>query len=220
MDLQLARSNMTEQQVRPWDVLDQQVLDVLSEIPRETFVASQYRGIAYSDFELPIGHEQHMLKPTLDGRLLQSLLLSATDTALEIGTGSGYLTTCLAQLCSHVDSIDNIAALAETARIRLTEQGVANARILHQDASVQWNSKTGYDAIAFSGSIMSVPDFYRQKLNLGGRLFAVIGEPTRPTMEAIVMTRVKDNEWSTESLFETRIEPLVNFVSESQSFVF
>ncbi|MBX2883717.1 MAG: protein-L-isoaspartate O-methyltransferase [Granulosicoccus sp.] len=220
MDLQLARSNMIEQQVRPWDVLDQRVLDVLEEVPREAFVDTQFHGLAYSDFALPIGHGQSMLKPTLDGRLLQSLMLQLTDTVLEIGTGSGYLTSCLARLSAHVDSIEIIPELAKNAAEKLSERSVANVSILEQDAAEVWDAKDGYDAIAFSGALPSIPDYYRKKMNIGGRLFAILGEPDQPTMEAVLVTRVKQDEWNTESLFETRVEPLVNFNSNTTSFVF
>lgn len=220
MDLQLARSNMIEQQVRPWDVLDQRVLDVLSEVPREAFVEPEHHGVAYSDFQMPIGHGQHMLKPTVDGRLLQALLLRLTDSVLEIGTGSGYLTACLARLCATVESIEVIPALAESAAQRLSGMGVSNATVVQQDAAQSWDANDGYDAIAFTGAIPSIPDFYRNKLKIGGRLFAFLGETSKPTMEAVLVTRVKENEWSRESLFEASVDPLVNFDSESPSFTF
>lgn len=220
MDLQQARSNMIEQQVRPWDVLDQRVLDVLSEVPREAFLEPQHRGVAYSDFQLPIGHGQHMLKPTVDGRLLQSLLLELTDTVLEIGTGSGYLTACLARLSAHVESIEIIPQLASEAKERLAQMGISNVNVLEQDAASSWDARDGYDAIAFSGAIPSIPEFYRNKLNVGGRLFAMIGESSEPTMEAVLITRVRETEWSRESLFETGVETLVNFASDSPDFVF
>jgi len=220
MDLQEARNNMIEQQVRPWDVLDQRVLDVLSEIPREAFLDEQHRGVAFSDFPLPIGFGQHMLKPTVDGRLLQALLLEVTDSVLEIGTGSGYLTACLARLSAKVESIEIIPELAESATTRLADKGISNASIAVQDATQSWDAKDGYDAIAFSGAIPSVPEFYKNKLNVGGRLFAFIGESSQPAMEAVLITRVKETEWSSESLFETSVDPLVNFDSESPSFVF
>lgn len=220
MDLQLARSNMIEQQVRPWDVLDQRVLDVLAEVPREAFLEPQHNGVAYSDFQLPIGYGQHMLKPTIDGRLLQALLLRLTDTVLEIGTGSGYLTACLARLSAHVDSIEIIPELAASAKARLQDMGVSNASVLQQDAADVWDAKDGYDAIAFSGAIPAIPDYYRNKMNVGGRLFAMVGEPSKPTMEAILITRVRDDEWSKESLFEASVDPLINFGTLSPSFVF
>ncbi len=220
MDLQLARSNMIEQQVRPWDVLDQRVLDVLSEVPRESFLDAQHKGLAYSDFQLPIGHGQHMLKPTLDGRLLQALLLKLTDTVLEVGTGSGYLTACLARLSSQVDSIEIIPELAESAKARLNEMGISNVLVQQQDASEVWDARDGYDAIVFSGALPAIPEYYKNKMNIGGRLFALIGETSNPTMEAVVLTRVRESEWSRESLFEASVEPLANFESISPDFVF
>lgn len=220
MDLQLARSNMIEQQVRPWDVLDQRVLDVLSEVPREAFLEPEHQGVAYSDFQMPIGHGQHMLKPTVDGRLLQALLLSLTDTVLEIGTGSGYLSACLARLSASVESIELIPELADSAAARLAEMGVSNVSVSQQDASRVWDAKDGYDAIAFTGAVPSIPDYYRNKLNIGGRMFVLIGESSRPTIEAALLTRVHENEWSRESLFETSVDPLVNFDSVSPSFTF
>lgn len=220
MDLQQARSNMIEQQVRPWDVLDQRVLDVLAEIPRDAFVDVQHQGVAYSDFPLPIGHGQHMLKPTIEGRLLQALLLEVTDTVLEIGTGTGFMTACLARLSAKVESIEIVPALAESAQARLKGRGISNATVMQQDAAASWDAKDGYDAIAFTGAVPSVPEYYQHKLNVGGRLFAFIGESSQPTMEAVLITRVRDSEWSRESLFETSVDPLVNFDSESPSFVF
>ena len=220
MDLQQARSNMIEQQVRPWDVLDQRVLDVLSEVPREAFVDEQHRGVAYSDFPLPIGHGQHMLKPTVEGRLLQALLLEVTDSVLEIGTGTGFMTACLSRLAARIESIEIIPALAESARTRIEERGIGNVTILVQDATASWDAKDGYDAIAFTGAVPSIPDFYKNKLNMGGRLFAFIGESSQPTMEAVLITRISETEWSRESLFEASVDPLTNFDSESPSFVF
>ena len=161
-----------------------------------------------------------MLKPTVDGRLLQALLLRLTDQVLEIGTGSGYLTTCLARLSAHVDSIELLPELANEAKQRLEEMGVSNVSVMHQDASAVWDARDGYDAIAFSGAVPSIPEYYRSKLNVGGRLFAIIGEQSNPTMEAVLVTRVTESEWSTESLFEVSVEPLLNFDSESPSFVF
>lgn len=220
MDLQQARSNMIEQQVRPWDVLDQDVLNVLAEVPREQFVDPTRSGIAYSDFPQPIGHGQFMLKPTLDGRLLQALRLDLTSDVLEIGTGSGYLTACLARLAGHVESLELIPELASNAEQRLATLGVTNVRIRQQDAAAEWDARDGYDAIAFSGSLIEVPDFYKQRLRINGRLFAIVGEASKPAHEAIVITRISDTLWNTESLFETRVEPLANFTREKPTFTF
>jgi protein-L-isoaspartate(D-aspartate) O-methyltransferase len=218
--LHQARENMIEQQVRPWDVLDQRVLDVLAEIPRDQFVAEAHRGLAYSDYQLPIGFGQTLLKPTLDGRLLQSLALDPTDTVLDIGTGSGYLTTCIARLAHHCDSLEIHPELHTKAKLRLENLSVSNATLYLQDAADTWDARGQYDAIAFGGSVQAVPDFYKNKLAIGGRLFAVVGDPSQPTMEAIVLTRLSESEWTTDSLFETQVDPLINFSVTEKAFVF
>ena len=221
MNLTLARSNMIEQQVRPWDVLDQRVLDVLAEVPREAFVEPERRGLAYSDFPLPIGHGQRMLKPVVDGRLLQALSPRVDERVLEIGTGSGYLTACLARLGAHCESLEIVPELAASAAARLAELGVANARVREQDAAAEWDMEARYDAIAFGGSLPEIPPRYRERLAVGGRLFAILGRADRPTMTAVLLTRVREDGWTTEQLFETRVEPLVNFaVADAPSFVF
>jgi len=220
MNLQQARENMIEQQVRPWDVLDQRVLDVLADVPRDQFVANEHRGLAYSDYQLPIGFGQTLFKPTLDGRLLQSLALKSTDTVLDIGTGSGYLTACLARLTHHCDSIEIHPELQAQANGRINTLGITNASLFLQDAAETWDARDAYDAIAFGGAIESVPTYYQQKMAVGGRLFAVIGHSNQPTMEAILLTRLSESEWTTDSLFETRVDPLINFSASKQAFVF
>ena len=222
MDIIRARSNMIEQQVRPWDVLDQRVLDVLAEVPREAFVDPSRRGVAYSDFALPIGHGQHMLKPTLDGRLLQALSPGLTDRALEIGTGSGYLSACIARLCARCESLEIVPELASSAAARLAELGVANVEVRARDAAADWDAPVAYDAILFGGAVAEIPERYRRLLARGGRLVAVVGRADRPSMEAQLVTRVHDEEWACESLFETRVDPLVNFAAATSpaAFVF
>ncbi len=220
MNLQQARSNMIEQQVRPWDVLDQRVLDVLAEMPRDAFVAEEHRQLAYSDYELPIGHGQRMFKPVVEGRLLQSLQLANTDSVLEIGAGSGYVTACIARLAQRVEALEIIPELAERASARLAEHGVANACVLVQDAEASWDARDAYDAILIGGSVASVPDYYKNKLAIGGRLLAVVGTTTRPTMEAIRLVRVTETEWLTESLFETCLPPLNSGAPQAPRFVF
>jgi len=220
MNFQQARSNMIEQQVRPWDVLDQNVLDVLAEVPRDAFVQPENRGIAYSDYALPIGYGQHMFKPTLDGRLLQALQVTHTDTVLEIGTGSGYVTACIARLAHHCESLECIGDLNSSAAARLEAIGIANITLRMQDAADDWDARDEYNAIAFGGAVDHVPERYLNKLAIGGRLFAIQGSPASPTLEAVLVTRISDNEWNTESLFETRVAHLVNFVTPPPSFVF
>ncbi len=218
--LQQARENMIEQQVRPWDVLDQRVLDVLAEVPREQFVADEHRGLAYSDYQLPVGFGQTLLKPTVDGRLLQSLALRPTDSVLEIGTGSGYLTACLARLCQHCDSLEIHPELCAKARAQIQTLGVTNVTLLEQDAAEAWDARDAYDAIAFGGAVEAIPEFYKTKMAIGGRLFAIVGDRAQPTMQAILLTRMSATEWTRSSLFETQVDPLVNFSITESAFVF
>jgi len=215
-----ARSNMVEQQVRPWDVLDQRVLDVLAAVPRERFLAPEHHGVAFSDYELPIGHGQHALKPNVDGRFLQALALIETDRVLEIGTGSGWLSACLARLAGHVETLEIIAELSASAGDRLSDLGVANVTLHVQDAAEAWQAESAYDAILLSGSVAEVPAFYRDRLAVGGRMVLVVGSPSQPTMEARLLTRAGPDEWFSESLFETCIAPLVHFAAAPKPFVF
>ena len=219
-NLKQARENMIEQQIRPWDVLDQRVLDVLAQVPRDSFVAEEHRGLAYSDYQLPIGFGQTLFKPTIDGRLLQTLALKPTDSVLEIGTGSGYLTACLSRLTQHVDSIEIHPELHGKAKAHIDALGVTNVSLLVQDAAETWDSRDAYDAIAFGGAIEAIPDSYKHKMAIGGRLFAIIGDCRQPTMEAIQLTRLSETEWITDSLFETQVDPLINFSLTEQAFVF
>jgi len=220
MNLQQARENMIEQQVRPWDVLDQRVLDVLADVPRDQFVAEEHRGLAYSDYQLPVGFGQTLFKPTIDGRLLQSLAIKPTDSVLDIGTGSGYLAVCLARLGQHCDSVEIHPELHAQASARLNAMSVTNVSLFVQDAANSWDSRDAYDAIAFGGAIEAIPTYYQEKMAVGGRLFAVIGDNKQPTMEAILLTRLSETEWTTDSLFETRVDPLINFSASKQTFVF
>lgn len=220
MNLQQARSNMIEQQVRPWDVLDQRVLDVLANVPREDFVAEKHRALAFSDYQLPIGFGQTLLKPIIEGRLLQALSPQPSETALDIGSGSGYLSACLAHMCKRVHSLEIHPELANLAQSRLESLNISNVTLLQQDASVEWDALPSYDAIAFGGAIEAVPDYYKHLLAVNGRIFAVLGDTRQPMMEAVLLTRISKTEWTTESLFETKIDPLVNFSESASAFVF
>ena len=201
----LARHNMIEQQIRPWDVLDQQVLDVLADIPREDFAPERYRNLAFSDIAIPLGHGEFMLKPALEGRILQALALQPTDQALEIGTGSGYLTAALARLAATVTSVDIEPEFTESARCKLKAHGFDNVTLHSGDASRGWGEKR-YDAIAVTGSVAAIAEVWPQSLRLGGRLFIVTGQP--PVLEAWLLTRVGEREWVRESLFDTELPPL------------
>ncbi len=208
MNVEQARFNMIEQQIRPWDVLNSEVLEVLATVPRERFAPVKYRNLAFSDVEIPIGHGEHMLRPTLEGRLLQALCLKPTDNILEIGTGCGFLTACLARLGAHVVTVEFHRDLSETARQNLNAQGMGNVTFRVGDASAQWPGDGHFDVIAMSGSLAAVPESFRRQLQIGGRLFAVTGEA--PVMEATLIRRVGEDQWAEERLFETSLRALIN----------
>ena len=211
-----ARFNMIEQQIRPWEVLDQRVLDTLASMPREDFVPERYRNLAFSDVAIPLGHGEFMFKPTVEGRLLQALAVKPSDLVLEVGTGSGYLTACLARLAGSVVSVDIVPDFIEVARQKLKALRSSNAVLHAGDASRGWGEHR-YDAIAVTGSMATVADHWRQSLSLGGRLFVVAGQP--PVMEALLITRIGEGEWLRESLFDTYLPPLRNSVT-AKAFVF
>lgn len=206
MNVEAARSNMIEQQIRPWDVLDQRVLDVLAGTRRELFVPANYRELAFADIEIPLAHGQAMLAPKLEGRLLQALQLRKTDEVLEIGTGSGYLSACLASLANKVESVEIFADLADSARARLEENHIRNVHVEVADIFALDLGRSRYDAIAVTGSLPLYAQFFQELLRFEGRLFVVVGG--EPTMEALLITRVGDREWMRESLFETSLAPL------------
>ena len=206
MDFDQARANMVEQQVRPWDVLDAQVLQLFASIPREDFVPVRYRKMAFADLAIPLDNDQCMMKPVVEGRLLQALELQADETVLEIGTGSGYLTACLASLGRHVTSIDIVQEFTTTAGSKLTDQGITHATLETADVANGINTSEQYDAIAVTGSLPLLQKQFHESLKIGGRLFVITGK--LPIMEALLITRIDDNNWSQESLFETCIPPL------------
>jgi protein-L-isoaspartate(D-aspartate) O-methyltransferase len=203
MNLEQARFNMVEQQIRPWEVFDQRVLDRLTEVPREDFVPPAFRNLAYADIQIPIGHGQIMLSPSLEGRLLQALDLKKQDSILEIGTGTGYLTVVMAGLASHVVSVDIFPDLQ-----RLAGYQLENVSLQAGDAARGWSKDGPFDAIAITGSLPNLPDAFPEALNLSGRLFVVLGQA--PVMKAVLITRMGEREWSREELFETVIPPLLN----------
>jgi protein-L-isoaspartate(D-aspartate) O-methyltransferase len=213
IDFQTARNTMVEQQVRPWEVLDPRVLDVLAGLPREQFVPAAYRTLAYGDLSLPLAHGEFMLKPVLEGRLLQSLGLQPEDEVLEVGTGSGYLTACLARLAREVVSIDIHADFVEQARQRLDAVGAGNVRLETADAFAYAPSRQ-FDAVAITGAVAELPAAFGKWLRPGGRLFVVHG--ASPVQTAVRGTW-RGEQLHLESLFETDIpylrgaEPVARF---------
>jgi protein-L-isoaspartate(D-aspartate) O-methyltransferase len=213
IDFQTARNTMVEQQVRPWDVLDPRVLEVIASVPREQFVPPAYKSLAYGDLSLPLAHGEAMLKPVLEGRLLQSLGLKPEDEVLEIGTGSGYLTACLARLARAVVSIDLHADFISQARARLDALGVGNVRLEAADAFA-YSPNRQFDAVAITGAVAELPAEFAQWLRPGGRLFVVHGQS--PVQTASRGTWQGD-QLQLEGLFETDIpylrgaEPVARF---------
>ena len=216
-DPERARHNMIEQQIRPWEVMDQRVLDTLQATPREAFVPGGYRGLAFADIEVPIGHGEVMLAPKIEAKLLQALAIQPTDRVLEVGTGTGYLTACLARLGGHVVTIDLHSDFTEQARGRLAELGIGNVEYLTGDAFTTDLTAAPFDVIAVTGSIPLPSDRLEGLLNDGGRLFAVVGEP--PAQEAQLVTRIREGVLRREDLFETVVPPLQN-APRPEAFVF
>lgn len=207
MLIEQARERMVEHQVRAWEVLDERVLEIFRTVPREHFVPPEHRYLAYADAEIPLPNGQHMLRPNVAGRLLQSLELTGTQNVLEIGAGTGYITACLAAASAKVRSLEFFEDLAETARSNLAALDIRNAEVVTADAST-YESQTKYDAIALTASLPIYDERYQRLLTVGGRLFVVVGTP--PVMEARLVRRTSENGWVTESLFETVIDPLIN----------
>ena len=202
---EIAKFNMIEQQIRPWEVLDSQVLSILDQVEREDFVREPYKGLAYADCQIPIGNGVSMLPPRIEARMLQALLIDSTDRVLEVGSGSGYVTACLARLAEQVVSIDPNADIIDFASSNVANCGAENVEF-KQLGLEQLDDTLNFDAIAVSGSMASVPETLKQLLKVDGRLFIVTGNS--PVMQALLITRVGESEWSTQSLFETDLPRL------------
>lgn len=202
IDYSHARELMVEQQIRPWDVLEIRVLDVLARLPREAFVAESHRALAYADIELPLGNGQKMMKPVIEGRTLQALDLQPGDEVLEIGTGSGYLSVCMGELAREVLSLEIDAELATTARARLDAAGLGNNVRIETADALSWDTERRFDAICVTGAVDVIPSRFAQWLRPGGRLFVIRGRS--PVMEAVLVKA----DGTTESLFETDIDYL------------
>lgn len=215
MNIEQARSNMIEQQLRCWEVLDDKVLEVLARVPRECFVPERYRNLAFADTEIPLGNGQVMMAPKVEGRMLQALDIRPTDRVLEIGTGSGFITACLARLGREVESVDIFDNFTQCARVRLAALGLRNVTLSVGDAARGWRLEERFDALAITGSLPAYRACFEQQLKLGGRLFAIVGE--RPALSAMRVARAGENEYSRAKLFETDLPPLLN-VTKTPTF--
>lgn len=208
MDFERARFNMVEQQVRPWEVLDVQVLDVLEQVHREDFVPVRYRKMAFADLSIPLAHAQSMMCPKVEGRMLQALGIREDQSVLEIGTGSGFITACLSLMAKRVVSVEIFEDLQDEAKLRLQEKYLHNIDLFVGDVMRGWQPEQAHDVVVVTGSVPEVPAQFREWVNPGGRLFVVTGES--PAMEARLLTRVGFSDWREESLFETDLIRLVH----------
>ena len=211
MNLEQARANMVEQQIRPWEVLDQDVLDLLYTVPREEFVPASCRNLAFTDMEIPIGEGEKMWAPKIEARVLQELAPKRSDRVLEIGTGSGYLTALLAHRAAHVTSVEIKPALAAFGRANIARHGVDNVTLEIGDGARGYAKGGPYDIVVLTGSVPMLPRSLLESLAPGGRAFAVIGEA--PLMAASIVSctaRGAPRSYRTTALFETMIAPLAN----------
>ncbi len=202
---EIAKFNMIEQQIRPWEVLDSQVLAVINEVDRRDFIQDKYKGLAYADCQIPIGTGATMLPPIIEGRMLQSLLIESDDSILEVGSGCGFITACLAKLGGQVLSLDINEEALSLARQNTDHYGLTNIEF---EAVNVFDCKydQAFDVIAVGGSVRKVPENLKQALIVGGRLFIIVGQS--PVMQALLITRVSGDEWTTQSLFETDLPAL------------
>ena len=217
MNLEQARFNMVEQQIRTWEVLDQEVLDLLLTVKREAFVPPACHKLSFADTAIPLGHGAAMLTPAIEAKMLQALQLRKSDKVLEIGTGSGYMAALLGARSDHVYSVEIEPELAAKARANLQRQDADNVTVIEGDGAQGWPAQTPYDAIVLSGSVADIPEALLQQLKVGGRLLAVVGEA--PLMQARLVTCVAEGQFQSVNLFETSIPRLRN-VPERGKFVF
>ena len=213
MNIEKARFNMIEQQIRPWDVLDTDVLELLVVVKREAFVPAEYRSLAFVDSEIPLPNGENMLVPRVEARVMQELAVKKHETVLEIGAGSGYMAALLAHKARSVTTVEIDSELKALAQKNLTDYGVTNVDVVQADG-IQGYGDAQYDVIVLSGSVPSVPEKLLAQLKVGGRMFAVVG--TQPTMVAQIITRASDVSYTTVNVFDTIIKPLRNAPAPSQ----
>ena len=214
MDLDKARFNMIEQQIRPWDVLDDTILSLLQRIKREEYVPEAYRAMAFMDLEIPLGHSESMLSPKVEARLVQELHIKPSDKVLEVGTGSGYMTALLASLAGHVHSVEIIPEFSQAAAQKLAAHDFNNVTCEVGDAARGWQKHAPYDVIVVTGSLPVLPDEFVAQLKPGGRLLAFIG--LAPAMEARLTRLIEPGVVDSEVIFETDVRALKNAIQPAQ----
>lgn len=216
MNVETARFNMVEQQIRPWEVLDPRVLELLFKVKREDFVPAEHQALAFVDMEIPLGHDEFMWVPRLEARCLQALEVQAHERVLEVGTGSGYLTAMLASQAATVVTVEIHADLKEAAEARFAAQGINNIETRLGDAACDWVGDGSFDVVVLTGSTPVLPEAYLNRLNVGGRMFVIVGEGA--IMSAKLITR-QDSGFHTDVLLETRVKTLTN-APQPERFVF
>jgi protein-L-isoaspartate(D-aspartate) O-methyltransferase len=217
MNVEQARFNMIEQQIRPWEVLDQGVLSLLAELRREDFVPAAYRALAFVDTEVPLAEGQCMLAPKVEARLLQELRLDGSERVLEVGAGSGFMAALLARRARQVTTLEIRPALAALARDNLERAGIGNATVREADGTAGYAAAAPFDAIVLSGSVADVPEALLAQLGAGGRCVAIVGQ--EPVMRAVLITRVAERRYQRVELFDT-VAPRLDGFPEPTRFVF
>lgn len=217
MNFEQARFNMIEQQIRPWDVLNTDILDLMASLPREQFVPEGYRELAYADISVPLNDKHAMMPPRVEARILQALKIRADDKILEVGTGSGFLTALLAKSGQHVYSVDISPELSAQAQANLDKQNIKNVTLEVGDASKGWSKYAPYDVIVITGAMAEFPTAFLDSLQRAGRVFTIVG--TAPVMEAKLFTRIGESELREEALFETDV-PLLENAEPAPQFLF
>lgn len=217
MNIEQARFNMIEQQIRPWEVLDHDVLELLAVVKREQFVAAPYRNLAFADFDIPLPHGEHMLSPKIEARILQELAVRKHESVLEIGTGSGYMAALLGARAQQVLSVELNPEIAAFAQANLLANAVANVEVVVGDAARGWPANAPYDVIVVSGGLPVLPQTLLEQLKVGGRMSAFVGDA--PVMKAQIATRLNETEFRIVDLFETYVTPL-HHALQPQRFTF
>jgi protein-L-isoaspartate(D-aspartate) O-methyltransferase len=214
MNIEQARFNMIEQQIRPWNVLDQEVLDLLHVVKREAFVPAAYQNLAFADVEIPLPGGEVMLNPKIEARMLQELNLKKHENVLEIGAGSGYMAALMAHRARHVTTVEISPEIKALAEQNIAKAGIANVTVAEGNGALGWEQGGPFDVIVISGGVESIPEALLKQVKVGGRIAAIIGRS--PAMTAVVVNRVSETGYDTVTLFETNVRPLSGAPSVSR----